>query len=440
MLENSISKTILKYALPNVVSMWIFTLYTMVDGIFISRYVGELGLAGVNLSFPLINLIFSISIMIGVGSSTLISIKYGENKIDEGNQILTLATCINIFISLCISLIIFLNINFVIKILGAVESDEVFPYVKNYLSYIILFSLFYMSGYAFEIYIKVDGKPIYPLICVIIGGLTNIVLDYILIVKFRFGVKGAAIATGISQMTTCSLLFFYIKFKARTIKFIKLKKEYLKKSFSIFKYGFSEFITEISTGLLILIYNLVILSKIGVFGVSIFGVISYLSSFIVMSMIGYSQGLQPVMSYLLGKKDYKNLSNIFKYSLYFLGFLGIICYFFINYFSLEIGEIFFKDIRSIKKVKTVISIYSFYYLFLGINIFISSYFTAIKRVSYSAFITFPRGILFNSLFLSFLPIFLGENGIWLSAFFSELSTLSISIYLIYLHKTKKGKE
>lgn len=439
MLEKSITKTILKYALPNVVSMWIFTLYTMVDGIFISRYVGELGLAGVNLSFPLINLIFSISIMIGVGSSTLISIKFGENKIKEGNQILSLAACVNIFVSLCISFLILSNIDFVIKILGATKTDEVYPYVKDYLSYIILFSIFYMSGYAFEIYIKVDGKPIYPLICVIAGGITNIVLDYILVAKFSFGVKGAAIATGISQMATCTLLFSYIKFKANKIEFVKLKKANLKKTFDIFKYGFSEFITEISTGLLLLIYNLVILSKIGVFGVSIFGVISYLSSFIVMSMIGYSQGLQPVISYLLGKKDYKNLKNIFRYSLYFLGFLGIICYLCVNYFSFEIGKIFFKDMRSIEKVEYVISIYSFYYLFLGINIFISSYFTAIKKVFYSAFITFPRGLLFNSIFLSFLPSFLCENGIWLSAFFSEISTLFISIYLIYLHKFKIKK-
>lgn len=234
MLEKSITKTILKYALPNVVSMWIFTLYTMVDGIFISRYVGELGLAGVNLSFPLINLIFSISIMIGVGSSTLISIKFGENKIKEGNQTLSLAACVNIFVSLCISFLILSNIDFVIKILGATKTDEVYPYVKDYLSYIILFSIFYMSGYAFEIYIKVDGKPIYPLICVIVGGITNIVLDYILVAKFSFGVKGAAIATGISQMATCTLLFSYIKFKANKIEFVKLKKANLKKKLLIF--------------------------------------------------------------------------------------------------------------------------------------------------------------------------------------------------------------
>jgi len=203
----------------------------------------------------------------------------------------------------------------------------------------------------------------------------------------------------------------------------------------IFKTGFSEFLTEISSGILILIYNLVILRKIGVLGVSIFGTVSYITSFITMTMIGFSQGIQPVISYYLGKKNYKNLKEILKISTIFLGLLGIFCFIFISLFSEYIGKIFFREQDMILYVKRVLKIYSLSYLLIGINIFISAYFTAIKKVIYSALITFPRGILFNSILLLILPNIFGNKVIWIVSFLSEVLTIFICIYL--LKKIKK---
>ena len=430
MFKKEIFKTIFKYAIPNVISMWIFTLYTMIDGVFISRFVGSTALAGVNLVLPLINFIFSISIMIGVGSSTLIAIKFGENKYDEGNKIFTLATFLNLFLGIFISTVILLNIDRVINILGTNKSQEVYTYVREYLSIIVFFSVFYMSGYAFEIYIKIDGKPSYPAICVLVGGFTNLILDYIFVVIFGYGVGGAAVATGISQITSCTMLLFYIFFKAKHIKFKKLVKIKSDKIFKIFKTGFSEFLTEISSGILILIYNLVILKKIGVLGVSIFGTISYITSFISMTMIGFSQGIQPIISYYLGKKNYKNLKDILKISIIFLGVLGIFSSIFISLFSEYIGKIFFKEQNMISYVKIVLRIYSLSYIFIGINIFVSAYLTAIKKVIYSALISFPRGILFNSILLLILPNIFGNKIIWIVSFLSEVLTIFICVYLL----------
>ena len=430
MFKKEIFKTIFKYAIPNVISMWIFTLYTMIDGVFISRFVGSTALAGVNLVLPLINFIFSISIMIGVGSSTLIAIKFGENKYDEGNKIFTLATFLNLFLGILISTVILLNIDRVINILGANKSQEVYTYVREYLGIIVFFSVFYMSGYAFEIYIKIDGKPSYPAICVLVGGLTNLILDYVFVVIFHYGVRGAAVATGISQITSCTMLLFYIFFKAKHIKFKKLIKINSDKIFKVFKTGFSEFLTEISSGILILIYNLVILKKIGVLGVSIFGTISYITSFITMTMIGFSQGIQPIISYYLGKKNYKNLKDILKISIIFLGVLGIFSFIFVSLFSEYIGKIFFREQDMISYVKIVLRIYSLSYIFIGINIFVSAYLTAIKKVIYSALISFPRGILFNSILLLILPNIFGNKIIWIVSFLSEVLTILICVYLL----------
>ena len=292
-----------------------------------------------------------------------------------------------------------------------------------------------MSGYAFEIYIKIDGKPSYPTICVLVGGITNLILDYLFVVVFHYGVTGAAIATGISQVTCCSMLLFYIVFKAKKIKFKKSFRFDFDRIIKIFKTGFSEFLTEISSGILILIYNLVILKRIGVIGVSIFGTISYISSFITMTMIGFSQGIQPIISYNLGKKHYKNLRDILKISITSLGILGIVCFILITSSAEYIGRIFFKEKDMILRVKDVLRVYSLSYLLIGINIFISAYFTALKRVTYSAFITFPRGILFNSILLLILPTIFGNRSIWFVTFLSEV--LSVFICLFLLKKLKR---
>ena len=365
----------------------------------------------------------------------MIAIKFGENKYDEGNKIFTLATLLNLFSAIFISLLVLLNLERVINILGANKSQEVYQYVKDYLSVIVFFSVFYMSGYAFEIYIKIDGKPSYPTICVLVGGITNLILDYLFVVVFHYGVTGAAIATGISQVTCCSMLLFYIIFKAQKIKFKKSFRFDFDRIIKIFKTGFSEFLTEISSGILILIYNLVILKRIGVTGVSIFGTISYISSFITMTMIGFSQGIQPIISYNLGKKHYKNLRDILKISITSLGILGIVCFILITSSSEYIGRIFFKEKDMILRVKDVLRVYSLSYLLIGINIFISAYFTALKRVTYSAFITFPRGILFNSILLLILPTIFGNKSIWFVTFLSE--ALSVFICLFLLKKLKR---
>ena len=431
MKKKSTLSLIFKYAFPNVISMWIFTLYTIIDGIFIGKFVGATALAGVNLVFPLINLIFSISIMIGVGSSTIIAIKFGENKIEEGNKILTSAVFINFIFSIAITTAILIFYNPIIEVLGAKNGTDIYFFTKEYLQHIIPFSIFYMIGYALEIYIKVDGKPSYPAYCVLVGGITNLALDYIFVVKFNWGVKGSAIATGISQIASCSLLIYYIFFKAKIIKFVKVNTFFIKKTFIIFKIGFPEFLTEVSSGILILIYNLVILNKIGVQGISVYSVITYITSFITMTMIGFGQGMQPIISYYLGEKNYKKINDIFKKSLFLLSIIGVFVFLLINFFTVHLGKLFFDENILVLELKKYLSIYSLSYIILGINIFISSYFTALKKPLYSSLITFPRTILFNGILLLVLPIFFGNNSIWTVSFLSEFLTIFICIFLFY---------
>lgn len=311
----------------------------------------------------------------------------------------------------------------VINFLGG--GGNLYPYVKDYLSVIILFCVCYMTGYALEIYIKVDGNPVYPTLCVITGGVVNILLDYIFVVIFHWGIKGAAFATGLSQVTTTSLLFYYIFFRTKRIKFVKIKYSLLN-LLKIMKVGFAEFLAEVSTGISIFVFNLVILKNLGEKGVSAFGIIGYISSFITMTMIGFNQGVQPILSFNLGAKEHKKIFEIIKNSFFILGVLGIFFYTLINIFSANIVSIFLNDVEDINLTKKALTTYSFAYLICGFNIFSAGYFTAVDMVKISTIITMLRGILLLVLFILILPIFLGTTGIWITMFVTEEITLIFS--------------
>lgn len=311
----------------------------------------------------------------------------------------------------------------VINFLGG--GGNLYPYVKDYLSVIILFCVCYMTGYALEIYIKVDGNPVYPTLCVITGGVVNILLDYIFVVIFHWGIKGAAFATGLSQVTTTSLLFYYIFFRTKRIKFVKIKYSLLN-LLKIMKVGFAEFLAEVSTGISIFVFNLVILKNLGEKGVSAFGIIGYISSFITMTMIGFNQGVQPILSFNLGAKEHKKIFEIIKNSFFILGVLGVFFYTLINIFSANIVSIFLNDIEDINLTKKALTTYSFAYLICGFNIFSAGYFTAVDMVKISTIITMLRGILLLVLFIHILPIFLGTTGIWITMFVTEGITLIFS--------------
>ena len=315
----------------------------------------------------------------------------------------------------------------IIHFLGG--NGELYPFVKDYLSVIILFCVCYMTGYALEIYIKVDGNPVYPTICVIIGGVVNLFLDWLFVVIFHWGIKGAAFATGISQVTTTSLLFYYIFFKTNRVKFTKIKYSIFN-LFKIMKVGFAEFLAEISIGISTFTFNLVILKELGDRGVSSFGIIGYISSIITMTMIGFNQGVQPVLSFNLGAKENKKIIKIIKLSFLILGGLGLFFYILINLFSFEIVSVFLNDIQDIKLTQQALVLYSFAYIICGYNIFTAGYFTAMNQVKISTIITMLRGVILLVVFIFVLPKFLGAKGIWLTVFFTEMVTLLFSYFFM----------
>lgn len=422
--RDSLTKIILKYGIPSILTMWVYSLYTIVDGIFIGKFLGAKEIASVNIVMPFVNFSFALGIMVAVGGGTIIAIRLGENNPKEANRIYSLSTQVFMVLGgLFGSLGIFFP-KYMVRILGA--NDVIADSSASYLFIISFFTLFYLLSYGFEIFIRIEGNPAYSMVCNMAGAVINIVLDYVFIVHFHWGIQGAAFATGMAQLGTALSLWWYLIFRAKKLKF-KFTKFDLKAVGALCFNGSSEFLTEIATGIVIMAFNINIMRMIGEKGVSAFGIIGYISTLVTMTMIGFSQGLQPIISYNYGAEKYDRIKKILKIGIGAVAVLGISFYLTVNYFSYDIISMFVKNDKTLFALtKEAVNIYSFTYILMGINIIISAYFTAIEDAMISAVLSILRGIIFINTLLYLCPLIFDTKGIWLSAPVNEMITLIFS--------------
>ena len=435
-MDNNISlkKKFFKYLFPSVTAMWIFSLYTMVDGIFVSRGVSEIALAAVNISMPFINFIFAISMLFSTGASTIISIYLGKNDLKKANEIFTFNLFAMIIFSLSLTIISLLNLDKIALFLGATKLN--FYLVKDYLKIIISFNSFFIISYCLEVLTKADGYPHLAIIGMIISAITNIILDFLFVIIFDFGIKGAAIATIIAQGV--SFIFFLRHFLSKKSKLkltkLNIKLSYLKRIFYI---GFPDAITELTSGIIILLFNQTILKYIGEDGIITYSIICYMSTLVIMTMIAITQGMQPLCSFYYGKNDTNTIKKLIKLSLKSILISSIIIFLLSIIFTKEIVFIFIKDTSSNLYLYSISAfrIFSTSFLILGFNILISGYFASIEEPFKATIISLCRGIIFITISLFLLSFYFGDTGIWISTLVAELVCLSLSIYLL-LRKNK----
>lgn len=425
----SLRKQFLKYLIPSVTAMWIFSLYTMVDGIFVSRGVGETALAAVNIAMPFINFIFSISMLFSTGASTIISIYIGRNNIKKANEVFSFNLFCMLTVSLIITLLCLLNIDSISLFLGATENT--FELVKDYLKIIISFNGFFIISYCLEVLTKADGYPYLAIIGMVISALTNIILDFLFVIVLGFGIKGAAYATIISQGV--SFIFFLSHFLSKKSKLsltkFKFKINYLKRIVSI---GFPDAITELTSGIVILLFNQTILKYIGENGIVTYSIICYVSTLVIMTMIAITQGMQPLCSYYYGKEEFKTIKKLIKMSINAISISSILIFLICIIFAKEIVYIFIKDSSSPLFTYSISAfrLFSSSFLILGFNVLISGYFASIEEAFKATIISISRGLIFITLFLFTLSFYFGDTGIWISTLISESVCLLLSLYLL----------
>lgn len=425
----SLNKQFFKFVIPSIIAMWVFSIYTIVDGFFVANFAGELELSAVTIVVPYVNFLFAIAIITGVGSQTIIGIELGKGNRDEANKVFTFIILFILSFSIILALIGIIFMNQIISFLGA--DSTLFQLSHDYLSVIVFFSPFYIIAYAFEVLVKVDGFPKTAIIGAVSACLTNIVLDYVLIDKFQLGVRGAALATGIAQFLSCFIFFIHFRAAKGYLRFVKIKMEfkevahYLKTTVI---YGFGEFISELNTATFVFIFNLFIIKYLSPEYLSAYAVINYMSLFANSTFQGVCHGTLPLLSYYHGSRERDKSIKIIRMSFIFVFITSVIMYSIAFFGAESLFKMFLENKNMISSSIRPMRIYALMYLLAGQNLFIASLSSAIGEPQYSIIINILRGSV--SLFISiYLMVHLfGVRFLFFGAGVSELVVFVIALY------------
>lgn len=420
----SFARRFTKYVVPSVVSMLIFSLYTIVDGFFVARGVGPEALAAVNLSAPFTTFVFALGLLFAVGTSTVSSIALGQGDTKAANRYVSQNLVIMLGLSVVVTIITLFNLESVARFLGA--TDVTMEYTKQYMGTIAAFALFFIVSYNLEVLVKVDGSPHISAVGVASCALVNIVLDYVFVMKFGWGVRGAAIATGLAQVTSTFVMGAYLIFKSKKIRIGKFKWE-----LSIYKRiipnGLADGFGEMAGGIVIFLFNRTLLSVAGEDGVVSYTIVQYVSMLVMAIMSGIAQGSQPLISYHYGAQEQKTCHRVLRWGLTTAVGMGVFALVAVQLGAPLITRIFLDTTSELyAPTITAVRLYSLVFVTCGINVVMGGFFAAIERPRYSFTISLCRGLIVISLTMLAMASLFGITGIWLSPLVSDFICMGVT--------------
>ncbi|MCR6098032.1 MATE family efflux transporter [Salipaludibacillus agaradhaerens] len=428
-------KSLLAYAAPTIGVMIFVSVYTMIDGIFVARYVNATALSAVNIFMPIYALIFAIALMLGTGGSAIIAKKMGEKKFQEARSNFTLIVLFGTVIGLLIMSLGLLFIQPLLALIGATADEQLFNYTFTYAKILLMVSPLITIQMMFENFFVTAGKPNLSLVITLIGGSLNIALDYVFIVVMNMGIEGAALATAIGITIPAFIGIGYFLFARHNMLYFSKPKVDWKIILNSCINGSSEMITNLSLSFITFAFNLLMLDYIGVEGVAAVTIMLYLMMFLTPVFMGYSVGIAPIISYNYGSQNKTQLKRIFKISTLVIGISSIAVFAlsllfgpYLIQFMVEKGsDVYHIAIDGFR-------IFSIGFLFMGINIFTSMLFTALSNGKVSAFISLLRTFVFVLTGLWVLPLLLGVNGIWLAIPLAEFLSLIVCTIFLLKHR------
>lgn len=433
-MSNSIAKdfkffSLLRFALPTMVMMIFMSLYSIVDGIFISRLLGTNALSAANIVYPVISIVFAVGIMLSTGGSALIAKKLGEGKEREVREDFSFLTLVSFLFGIAILLIGNIFIEPIVRALGS--TDALLPYCVDYLSVSLLLAPAAMLQMMFQTFFVTAGKPLIGLMLTISGGVANMILDYLFMGPFNMGISGAALATGIGELIPAVIGLFYFLFTRHSLYLTKPVVRFQVLKESCFN-GSSEMVTNLSTAVVTYLFNITMLKFLGEPGVAAITIVLYGQFLFNALYMGFSMGVAPVISYNHGSQNLPLLKRIFKICIGFISISSILITIMALVSSPVIVEIFTPIGSATYDIaKTGFFLFSINYIFAGINIYSSSMFTAFSDGKVSALISFVRTFVLIVLNILLLPYLIGVNGVWLAVPAAEFMTLFLSVYLFY---------
>lgn len=431
-------KEFFKYAIPSALAMFISSLYTVIDGIFVGQGVGDMALAAVNIVLPFTVMLFGLASMFAIGGGSQVSKYIGAGESDKAVSIFRQVFKFLLILSGIISLICVIFTKQIVTILGATEALS--ELAVDYLRFYAIFCIPNLIGIVLSSFVRNDGRPKLAMLSTILGALTNIVLDYLFIFEYGLGIKGAAIATGLGQIVTVVVLVPHFIKKKGCLSFgnIKLDFEELK-NFS--KIGFPSFFAQASYSIIVLIHNVMLVRFMGEAGISAYSIINYITTNTYMVLYGLTLGAQPLISYNYGRKDGKRMLGFYKLTCIAATTVSLAFVFISFILGPKLIGIFTSDPYIGDLAYLALRIASLSYFAVGINLNTLVYFQALEKPKYSNLICIFRSVIFLPIALVILCIAFGGNGIWVGTILSEaLTLLTIRIMANIKRSTKEALE
>ena len=422
-------KSILSFTLPMIATMLFLSLYTIVDGAIVANLINEKALSAINIVLPLVMVVVSVGMMVGTGGNAICAKLLGEGKRMESCQNLSQFVVFSFGVGLIITISTLIFIEPILALLGA--DSETWEYAIKYAITYISFVPFIVLQIVFQNVLVTAGKAILSFLAILIGGITNIILDFVFM-----GIAGAGIATGIGNTLgmMIGLIFFSVKREKKMIAFTRPKfsgRIILKMCGN----GSSEMVTNLSVSVITFLFNITMLELIGNEGVAAITVVLYAEMFVSSILMGYSFGVSPVISYNYGQKNKENLRKIFKISLRVILVIAALMFAVAIFISPIISDFFLvKNSDAYLLSVHGMKLFSLSFLFSGFNTFSSAMFTAFSNGKVSALISFLRTFLFIIAALMILPKQIGVDGVWLAVPIAEILSLFIAIFFLKKYK------
>ena len=441
--KQSLLKQFFHFSAATVASLMVFSLYSIVDGLFVARGVGEYAMTAVNLSVPFVNLLFSIAVIFAVGTSTIIAYLLGQKNAQSANKLFSQNLATLVVIGVTISVLVLAFTEPLARLLGAEEVT--LEYTIHYLQGLAPFAVCFMISYNLEVLVKTDGRPRLALVTVCVGCVTNCVLDYLAIFHWGLGIWGAAAATGASQLLTCVIYLTHFLGKRTTFHPVRFRMDW-KIYRRLLPIGISDGLTELCNGLMIFLFNHTILRCIGTDGLVAYTIIAYANTLVINITMGVSQGSQPLISFQNGRGDGAAIGKLLRYGLRTMCGIAAVCFTGLFLAAPKLVAVYLPEAGAemLTFATDAFRRYSLCYLPVGFNIYIAGFLTAMERPLPAVSISTGRGLILQGSILLLLAAVLGGGSIWFAPVISEVLCLGLSVFfLLRLRRTHpvftKGK-
>lgn len=430
---NNIFYLFIKYVSLNVLGMIGLSCYILADTFFVARGIGSDGLTALNIAIPIFNFVNGIGLMLGMGSATKYAILKAQNKNDEANIIFTNSLIYILIISILFIVISILFTSHIAYILGAKENIHTMTNI--YIKMILLFSPMFMLNNVLLGFVRNDNHPRLAMIAMLMGSLFNIIFDYIFIFPLNMGIFGTVLATVFSPVVSILILSTLFIKKKNSFFIVKPNISFIK-FFEVSSIGVSFLVTEVSSGFVILAFNIIILNIAGNVGVAAYGITANIALVIIAIFTGMGQGVQPIISINYNNQD--NINKIYKYAVILSTSISIFVYIITYLFANEITSVFNRDnIEELQRISVNgLRIYFTAFIFVGYNIITCVYFSSRDKAKQAFIISILRGFIFIMPSIFILSNVLNMTGVWLSFPAAEILTSIFSLIFFIKSRNK----